>query len=149
MQRRSLMAYNEAENLSYTNCRCSRPTRGAATGLSSPSRWLIGLAISDVHARHKVGNDESMILSFGIIQSVHSVRQVLTGHTSFRSSARGGHGGHGGWSGGRHFSGFRGGFGYRSFAYPYYTTGSCWRWQATPYGPRRVWVCGAYGYSYY
>jgi hypothetical protein len=61
-------------------------------------------------------------------------------------------GGHGGWRGGSHFHGFRGGFGYRAFGYPYYAGvygSSCWRVQATPYGWRRVWVCGGNGYQYY
>jgi hypothetical protein len=61
--------------------------------------------------------------------------------------------GHGGWRGGGHFGGFRGGgFGFRSYGYPYYAGvygSSCWRVQATPYGLRRVWVCGGYGYPYY
>jgi hypothetical protein len=65
-------------------------------------------------------------------------------------SARGGHGsghgsGHGVGRGG--FHGFHGGFGYRSFGYPYYTGGygySCWRY----WGGRRVWVCGG-SYPYY
>jgi hypothetical protein len=64
----------------------------------------------------------------------------------------GGHisGGHisGGHISGRHFGGYRSGFGYR----PYYYSGgygySCWRWQETLLGPRRVWVCGD-SYSYY
>ena len=70
-------------------------------------------------------------------------------------SARGGHGGHGGFHGGfrsgGHFGGFRGGFGFRGYGYPYYAGAygsSCWRWQATPYGPRRVWACNG-GYPYY
>ena len=63
------------------------------------------------------------------------------------------HGGHGGWSGRGHFGGFRsGGFRFRGYSYPYYAGAygySCWRWRATPWGPRRVWVCGGYGYPYY
>jgi hypothetical protein len=47
---------------------------------------------------------------------------------------------------GGYYGGYRGGYGYRSFGYyPYYYTdayASCWRLQYTPWGPRRVWVCG-------
>jgi hypothetical protein len=50
----------------------------------------------------------------------------------------------------RYRRGYYRGYGYRSFAYPYYYSGayaSCWRLQYTPWGPRRVWVCGgAYPY---
>jgi hypothetical protein len=60
-------------------------------------------------------------------------------------SARGGHGGYRGGS----YGGYRGGYGYRGYGYiaPVYGY-SCWRWVATPVGPRRVWACG-YGYPYY
>ena|ERR1700680_3330643 len=62
----------------------------------------------------------------------------------------GGHisGGHFGGYRGSYYGGYRSGFGYR----PYYYSGgygySCWRWQETLLGPRRVWVCGD-SYSYY
>jgi SLT domain-containing protein len=49
----------------------------------------------------------------------------------------------------RGYYGYRGG--YRTFAYGYYYTGayhSCWRSRYTPWGPRRVWVCGG-AYPYY
>jgi len=71
--------------------------------------------------------------------------------------ARGGHSGgfHGGFrSGGFHGGGFHGGFAHRGFrhfggvgfyGYPYYAS-NCWRYVRTLYGPRRVWVCGDYGY---
>ncbi len=47
---------------------------------------------------------------------------------------------------GGYYGGYRGGYGYRSFGYPAYA--SCWRLQYTPWGPRRVWVCGG-AYPYY
>jgi hypothetical protein len=31
------------------------------------------------------------------------------------------------------------------YGYPYYAS-NCWRYVRTLYGPRRVWVCGGYGY---
>lgn len=55
---------------------------------------------------------------------------------------------------GGHFGGFRGGHfrhhgrvfvGIGSFDYDY----SCWRWQPSPIGWRRVWVCGYPYYPYY
>jgi hypothetical protein len=52
---------------------------------------------------------------------------------------------------GGYYGGYRGGYGYRSFGYPYYYGGayaSCWRLRYTPLGPRRVWVCGG-AYPYY
>ncbi len=46
---------------------------------------------------------------------------------------------------GGYYGGYRGGFGYRSYGYPYYYAGayaSCWRLRYTPWEPRRVW-CAA------
>jgi hypothetical protein len=72
---------------------------------------------------------------------------------------RGGGGGGAHFGGGGHFAGhggfrsggFRGGVGYRRFGYPYVSAYgySCWRWQPTPWGLRRVWVCGSPYYPYY
>ena len=45
-----------------------------------------------------------------------------------------------------YYGGYRGGYGYRSFGYGAYA--SCWRLRYTPWGPRRVWVCGG-AYPYY
>jgi hypothetical protein len=77
--------------------------------------------------------------------------------------ARGGHGGggHGGGGhggvlggglhgGGLHGGGFHGGFrrfgGFGGYGgYPVYAS-TCWRYVRTYHGPRRVWVCGDYGY---
>ena len=40
---------------------------------------------------------------------------------------------------------WHGGYGWRRPYYGwgggYYYGGGCWRWRATPWGPRRVWVC--------
>ena len=53
---------------------------------------------------------------------------------------------------GGYYGGYRGGYGYRSYGYRSFGyTGayaSCWRLQYTPWGPRRVWVCGG-AYPYY
>ena len=46
---------------------------------------------------------------------------------------------------GGYYGGYRGG--YRSFGYSGVYS-SCWRLRYTPWGPRRVWVCGG-AYPYY
>ena len=48
---------------------------------------------------------------------------------------------------GGYYGGYRGGYGYRSFGYSGVYS-SCWRVRYTPWGPRRVWVCGG-AYPYY
>ncbi len=48
---------------------------------------------------------------------------------------------------GGYYGGYRGGYGYRSYG-AYGAYGSCWRLRYTPWGPRRVWVCGG-AYPYY
>ena len=43
-----------------------RPICGVVRGLSRPSRCLIRFTFLDLHARHKVGKDESAFVSLGI-----------------------------------------------------------------------------------
>jgi hypothetical protein len=64
-------------------------------------------------------------------------------NAQYRYRGRGGY--YGGYRGG-YYGGYRGGYGY----YPYYSGAyaSCWRLRYTPWGPRRVWVCGG-AYPYY
>jgi hypothetical protein len=57
-----------------------------------------------------------------------------------------GWGGGGGWGWRRPGWGWRrpgwgGGYGWGGGGYGWGGGGGCWRWRATPWGPRRVWVC--------
>ena len=100
--------------------------------------------------------EENMLRKIMIVVIAIAVIGAMAIPTDVSARGRGGY--HGSYRGGNYsgyrggyYSGYRGGYGYRSFGYPYYYSGayaSCWRLRYTPWGPRRVWVCGG-AYPYY
>ena len=97
-----------------------------AFAIAATTALVSGMIVSGVATAAAPGPSQ------GIRQAAEELRMLEDVHYRYR---RGGY-----------YGGYRGGYGYWSFGhYPY---ASCWRLQYTPWGPRRVWVCGR-AYPYY